>query len=138
MKRAVGNGLPSGRRGLSFAFSSRLPSCPLRTFTRLIVSFSGFLQLSLLAFGQTSNVVIAPAFPMENGLVVERVAKNMQAEAAGLRPGDILLNGKRGSANGELESPCDLPHIWFEQASRGPVTIEGIRRNRRRTWVLGA
>jgi len=75
---------------------------------------------------------------LQKGLVVEQVSKNTQAQKAGVRPGDILLNWKRADAKGEFESPFDLAYIFLEQAPRGQVTIRALRGKERREWVFSS
>lgn len=79
----------------------------------------------------------SPALLLARGIVVERTTKGLQADAVGIRPGDVLLSWKRSDAQGHFESPFDLPYIWVEEASRGPVTITGRRNGNHRIWVLG-
>jgi CHAT domain-containing protein/Tfp pilus assembly protein PilF len=76
--------------------------------------------------------------PLKQGIVVDWLTKNSQAERAGVRPGDILLSWTRGEASGHFDSPFDLPHVRFEQASRGVVRIEGLRGAAKQSWVLGS
>lgn len=105
---------------------------------RSIASFYALFQISVFAYGQISSDSITAASRSGKGIVVERVSKNTQAEKAGVRPGDILLNWKRGDAKGEFESPFDLSHVFFEQAPRGPVTLNVVRGSERRTWSFGS
>jgi CHAT domain-containing protein/Tfp pilus assembly protein PilF len=75
-------------------------------------------------------VLAAPA-----GVVVEEVQPAFAAHDAGLRPGDVLLSWERAAsppsnperAQGTLASPFDLSEVEREQASRGPVTLVGLR-----------
>jgi len=71
-------------------------------------------------------------------LVVEEVTKNSQAERAGVRSGDILLSWKRAGVQEEFGSPFDLATVFFEQASKGPIVISGIRAREQRKWRLSA
>src|SRR5258708_7229715 len=70
------------------------------------------------------------------GVVVESLTKGSEAERVGLRVGDILLSWARGDVRGEIESPFELPQIETEQASRGPIKIEGLRGAEKRVWLL--
>jgi CHAT domain-containing protein/Tfp pilus assembly protein PilF len=73
-----------------------------------------------------------------DGIVVDAVDKNFEGEKAGLQPGDILLHWTRDGANGQIASPFDLSWVEVEQAPRGDVTLEGLRRGEKRAWLLGA
>ncbi len=112
-------------------FNSRV----LKTFPCTILSLLIIPLLLLAAIAQTSTSVNDTS--LKRGLVVESVAKNLDAETAGVKPGDVLLGWKSRVARGNFESPFDLPYVWYEQASRGPVTLEGTRNGRRETWLLG-
>lgn len=79
-----------------------------------------------------------PPITLKHGVVVELVSKHSEAEKAGIRPGDVLLRWSRGYAKGEIESPFDLPYIRFEQGSRGPVSLIGLRGGDEKTWMLGS
>jgi CHAT domain-containing protein/Tfp pilus assembly protein PilF len=74
----------------------------------------------------------------KKGVVVEKVAAHTQAFNSKIQPGDILLTWKRGQFSGEIDSPFDLMHIRLEQASRGQVTVRGIRRNKECVWFFGS
>lgn len=87
--------------------------------------------------------LVAPASHSENkkpktGVIVEKVAKTLEAERAGIAEGDTLLRWFRGDAKGEIVSPFDISRIEIEEAPRGRVTFEGIRNNEERTWQLGS
>ncbi len=41
----------------------------------------------------------------QRGVLVETVSGNYAAERAGLQPGDLLLDWRRGAASGNIESP---------------------------------
>jgi CHAT domain-containing protein/Tfp pilus assembly protein PilF len=74
---------------------------------------------------------------LKPGIVVERVAKNSEAERAGMQRGDVLLSWSRGDAKGEFASPFDLSTMGTEQTPYGSVTLEGVRGTKRMVWVLG-
>lgn len=99
----------------------------------------GALLFSLIPSASGSatidHEVAVPA--IAKGIVVERLTRGAEAEKAGVRPGDILLNWLHGDQKGTFESPFDLPYVRFDQASRGTVKIEGLRGRERRTWRLG-
>ncbi len=71
------------------------------------------------------------------GVIVERVERNSEAERAGLQRGDILLAWFRSDAKGEINSPFDVSFIEMEQAPRGTITLDGLRRAKRQSWVMG-
>jgi CHAT domain-containing protein/Tfp pilus assembly protein PilF len=90
------------------------------------------LAISQRPFGQASDYALA------KGVIVESVSKNTEAARAGVQAGDILLLWSRGEARGNICSPFDLPYIRFQEASRGVVTVFGLRANQQRTWHLGS
>jgi len=71
------------------------------------------------------------------GIVVEEVAKNSEGEKAGLQPGDVLLGWSRSDAKGKIDSPFDLWDAEIEQEPRGNATLEGLRGEEKRVWVMG-
>ena len=96
------------------------------------------LVLAPAAFGQVDPESIGTAPALSKGVVIEAITKGTQADKRGVLPGDILLDWTRGNFKGEISSPFDLLYIRFEQASRGPVTVGGLRQNKRRTWRLSS
>src|SRR5215471_21715843 len=119
-----------------------LRSC-LRLWDRRPVIFAvtiGVLSLGTAppTFGQSPINREGLTATVGRGVIVEAVSKNSQAEKAGIRTGDVLLNWSRGDADGAIDSPFELPHIRFEHAPRGLVTVEGLRGNQRRRWRLGS
>jgi CHAT domain-containing protein/Tfp pilus assembly protein PilF len=80
---------------------------------------------------------MARCVDLKPGIVVESVAKNSEAEKAGLVEGDVLLTWKRGDLKGEIRSPFDLSEIEIEQEPRGQVTLEGTRGEAKETWAIG-
>src|SRR5579859_5698664 len=78
----------------------------------------------------------AHAEELNPGAVVEKIAKNSQAEKTGIQEGDLLLRWVRGDAKGEIESPFDLSQVETEQAPRGAVTLEGLRGTKKQSWTL--
>ena len=107
-----------------------------RTLSCTVFCLVIFIVQPFFAVAQTA-IFVEQTSSVKRGLVVESVAKGLDAETAGVKPGDILVGWKGKVGSGNFESPFDLPYIWYEQASRGPVTIEGIRNHRRRAWLLG-
>jgi CHAT domain-containing protein/tetratricopeptide (TPR) repeat protein len=71
------------------------------------------------------------------GLIVSSVKRNLEADSAGIRSGDILLSWQSHSARGQLESAFDLSIIEVEQAPKGRIHILGLRNGTKKTWVLG-
>lgn len=107
-------------------------------FRSLIPRLALFLAVAASSFGQEVTNPYVPSPSIKQGIVIELLSKNAEADKAGIQPGDILLNWTRGDSKGGIESPFDLNHIRFEQASRGLVRIEGFRGTDRRFWVLGS
>ncbi|MGH9570787.1 MAG: hypothetical protein ACRD4F_14160, partial [Candidatus Angelobacter sp.] len=131
MSRAANSVLLSRGAGLLCLFKPRFTKILACTiFCLLEVSF-GFAAIE-----QTSTA-FRDTPPAKRGLVVESVAKKLDAGVAGVRPGDVLLGWKGKKTSGEFGSPFDLPYVWYEQASLGPVTLVGARNGRKRTWLLG-
>src|SRR5579864_400572 len=94
-------------------------------------------RLALLLATGLCIIPTITAQDLRTRVVVEQVAKNSEAETAGLQAKDILLKWNRADASGEIKSPFDLSEIETEQAPRGDVTLEGLRGTEVRTWTLG-
>ena len=77
--------------------------------------------------GQTASNAegAASCVNMKPGIVVETVAKNSEAEKAGLEEGDVILAWTRGEMKGEIGSPFDLTEAEIEQEPRDRVSLEG-------------
>jgi len=71
------------------------------------------------------------------GVVVETVTNNLEADKAGVKPGDVILRWTKADAQGELTSPFDLSWVETELGPRGSVSLEGMRDGEKRTWTLG-
>jgi len=123
---------------MSFAPMRRNVKEQAMRFSRSITAFFVVLAISLCAYGQSVTVTSIFTSQLRKGLVVEQVSKNSQAERAGVRSGDILLSWNRAAVQGEFESPFDFADVFFEQASRSPIVISGIRGREQRTWRLSA
>ena len=100
--------------------------------------------LSLFAIAQAFGQAASPSATaadactdLNPGIVVESVAKNSEAEKAGLAEGDVILAWSRGDAQGEIRSPFDLNDMEIEQEPRGQVTLEGTRATAKKIWVMG-
>jgi CHAT domain-containing protein/tetratricopeptide (TPR) repeat protein len=74
---------------------------------------------------------------LEPGVVIEAVTNGGEAAKGGLEPGDVVLRWSRGDAEGDVESPSDIPLVEIEQAPRGAVTLQGLRGSEARSWTLG-
>jgi CHAT domain-containing protein/Tfp pilus assembly protein PilF len=89
-----------------------------------------------------SGGVVSGHLPQWNafrkGVVVDRLSEAFEAQKAGMRVGDILLRWHRGNVDGEIDSPFTILYLRYEQAPRGRIRIDGLRRGRRRTWYLGS
>jgi S1-C subfamily serine protease len=69
------------------------------------------------------RIVPESAVEFRPGVVVEKVAKNSDAERAGLREGDVLLIWNLGGIEDEIKSPLDLYDT--ERASkRGRASVD--------------
>jgi tetratricopeptide (TPR) repeat protein len=80
----------------------------------------------------------APALAdVSQGIVVEAVSRNSASQKAGLLRGDVLIGWIQGEASGSIRSPFDLEVAETERSPRGLVTLQGLRDNRARTWLLG-
>jgi CHAT domain-containing protein/Tfp pilus assembly protein PilF len=95
--------------------------------------FSGSM-LSQTVIPKTTT--IEKAGPVQQGAVVEEVAKNSAAEKAGLQEGDVLLTWNRGDATGNIESPFDISILAIEQGPRGTVSLNGSRGTEKSVWKL--
>jgi CHAT domain-containing protein/Tfp pilus assembly protein PilF len=71
------------------------------------------------------------------GIVVETVAKNSEAEKAGLAEGDVILAWTRGDVKGEIQSPFDVSEVEIEQEPKGQVTLSGMRGRVAQMWAMG-
>jgi CHAT domain-containing protein/tetratricopeptide (TPR) repeat protein len=94
-----------------------------------------FCLLILSVFTQTNADDIR--FSLLQGVVIEKITKNSEAEKAGLQAGDILSSWTRGDAKGQIETPFDLAETEIEQSPRGNVTLEGLRGTEQHSWTLG-
>jgi CHAT domain-containing protein/Tfp pilus assembly protein PilF len=109
------------------------------TFLRLLALLPILLGLTRrVGAEQTPACSIVASASLRRGIVVEWITPNSEAERAGIRSGDVLLNWIREDARGEIETPFDFAFLRFEQASRGRVTLEGLRNDQKRTWQLGS
>jgi hypothetical protein len=117
---------------------SHLPFCHGRAVTLTIATALLFLGKTPRASGQLLSDPEPNTSGLGGGVVVQSVTINSEAEKAGLRPGDILLGWRRADSKGSIDSPFDLPYVRFEQASRGSVTVDGLRGMQHRTWRLGS
>jgi len=71
------------------------------------------------------------------GVIVEGVDRYSSAERPGIQRGDILVRWVGKDAKGEIHSPFDISSIEIEQAPRGMVALEGLRRGQTRVWSVG-
>ena len=104
----------------------------------VIYSLAVFINFSAFSFCQ-SLAVIECRSPevLSQGVTVESVVKGTQADRLGIRPGDVLLSWSRGAEKGTFDSPFLVTYVAIEQASRGLVTVSGLRGAHKRTWVFG-
>ncbi len=71
------------------------------------------------------------------GVVIEQLAKNSEAEKAGLREGDLLLVWNYEELEDQIKSPLALYDLEAAQKARGPVRLLGSRNGTQRQWTLG-
>src|SRR6476646_1770752 len=95
-----------------------------RRYLVLLVVFT--IAILASAFGQSSPP----------GVVVEKMTRGLAADKAGLRESDTILSWGRGVDHGRIDSPFDLSAVEVEQASRGVITLNGLRGQEPRTWTL--
>src|SRR5579862_7191162 len=102
----------------------------------------GVAVLYAMSFGSTRLVLsqtasqATDAAPRFDGVVVEKVTKDSEADRAGIQPGDFLLDWATADAKGRIESPFNLHSVTLEWGSRGRTTIHGSRAQEEKTWVL--
>lgn len=65
--------------------------------------------------------------PQHGSVVVRTCEPGGTADIAGLQPGDVVLEWRQGSANGDLESPFQLAVVEQELAPHGPVELTVAR-----------
>src|SRR5215510_3773934 len=92
---------------------------------------------SSLFFGLFFAVVLFPVANPPSGIVGEKVARNSEAEKAGLKAGDVVLSWTRGDKNGAIESPFSLSQAEIEQQPIGSVVISGLRNGEQIHWTMG-
>jgi CHAT domain-containing protein/tetratricopeptide (TPR) repeat protein len=84
--------------------------------------------------------------PEPPGVVVESVKPKSPGEAAGLRPGDVILSwscaaappGLPQTSSGDVRSPYGLLAIEIEQAPRRAVVLHGKRGDQEMSWRFSA
>lgn len=106
-------------------------------FRNLVPRLALFLAVAATSLGQEVTNSYVPSPSIKPGIVIESLARNAEADRAGIQPGDILLSWTRRDSKGDIESPFDLLRIRFEQASRATVRIDGIRGINKRYWLIG-
>jgi len=105
-------------------------------------ALGGLLVFLLVAGPESASAGDTSAH--RRGVVVEKVSPGSAADAAGIRPGDLVVTWFREAsppanpepARGELGSPFDLADVELEQAPRGPVTLSGTRGQEALSWTL--
>ena len=96
-----------------------------------------FSGIRLLAQGVTGSDPQAACVALQPGLVVESVAKDSEAEKAGVKEGDVLLAWVQGDHTAGLSSPFELTGAEPQISSRGATAIEGTSGPAKRRWSLG-
>src|SRR5258707_1307124 len=114
--------------------------CLMREYNP-VSSIAVLFLLTLCAFGQAApnskNGLSGSLSELNPGVAVEKIAKDSEAEKAGMQTSDIIIAWARGDAGSQIESPFDLLWLELEQKPRGRVTLEGLRGTEPRTWILG-
>lgn len=105
--------------------------CESFVWLGLSLCLAGSPVLDERAYSQTP-----PA--LTKGVVVESLLANFEAEKAGMKPGDVLLEWSSGGRRGAIESPFHLNYLRLEEASRATIKLEGLRGAERRSWLLGS
>lgn len=129
------------RRGVSLV--SRLVRYAKKALPKATRNIAGLCSLALgsAAFAQgpiANNLPDPSSLQLKRGIVVEHVSRDGAAAKAGLLAGDLLLRWKRGKAEGQFDSPFEIPFIFFDQSPKGPITLIGNRRATQRAWVIGS
>ena len=88
------------------------------------------------AAAQSGNQTVNSTATVAPGAVVESISKGTEGERSGLQPGDLILSWSCQDRHGTIESPFDIATVTNEQATLGPVTLEGIRASQHSTWTL--
>jgi tetratricopeptide (TPR) repeat protein len=105
-------------------------------FIRILLA----LPLSLLA----ALAFCPSAGPAGTGVVVESVAPRSSGDAAGVRPGDVIVSwscaacpsSRSRPASGGVDSPYDLLPPEIEESPRHAVTLRGKRGEETQAWAL--
>lgn len=98
----------------------------------LCLAQSAAAQLSI-----TSGKAEAADEEPGRGIIVTRVEPHFDADRAGIKPGDILIDWSAGSSQGTLETPFDLFWLEMEYYPLGPVRVQGLREGREMSWSFG-
>lgn len=138
--------IAGSNNGAVFKVPSYFLTCGAKYSTRLVRCLLSLSSIALVlsglsGFGQATGTAVLGQAPcavrQKQGVVVETVAKNSEAEKAGLTEGDIILGWTGGDLRGEISLSFDLTTVEIEQAPRGEITLEGTEDTARRAWVLG-
>jgi CHAT domain-containing protein/Tfp pilus assembly protein PilF len=116
------------------SLSKLSPGLQRKKATRRICASRRYLVL-LMTF-TVAALVSASGQSSPPGVVVEKIARGLAADKAGLRETDTILSWARGGDHGRIDSPFDLSAVEVEQAPRGVITLNGLRGQESLTWTL--
>jgi CHAT domain-containing protein/Flp pilus assembly protein TadD len=102
-------------------------------------------MLSLLAcalilhLGTSAQAVGSPRQSQDGpapsqGVIVESVMAESEAEKNGIQPGDVIESWSRDTEHGTIASPFDFTWVEIEQKPRGPLSLEGLHGTERQSW----
>jgi CHAT domain-containing protein len=102
------------------------------------------IPAALILLAPTTSIAAAKRQPPSPGFVVEDVGQGSAGEAAGIQPGDVLLEWSRAAnppanpapAHGAFGSPFDVREVEIEQADRGTVALTVRRGDRRLSLAM--
>ncbi len=111
---------------------------------RKAVEATGDKDLKALLAAVDHNLGLASEDSSTAGVVIESVAPSSPGEAAGLRPGDVILSWSCPASppaflqpsSGTVRSPYDLLPLDIEEAPRRGVTLRGKRGKDDLAWTL--
>jgi len=120
------------KRSLRLALKTIIRVMSRRTFMTILVM--SWASGRVTAQSSSASISCRDERP---GIVVESVAKHSEGDKAGLSEGDIVLGWSRGESGGKIGSPFDLISVEIEQAPRGQVMLEGLRAEKKQSWIMG-
>lgn len=141
--KALDNPGPVLRGEADFSTLSR-KAAEARERLRQAAETSGDDDLKALLAAVDHELGLASEEDSPAGVVIENVAPKSPGEAAGLRPGDVILSWSCPASppafpqpsHGAIRSPYDLLPLDIEDAPRRGVTLRGKREGNETTWTL--